>query len=48
VACGARPIVKEGPVEVSDGPNKGARVAYLRIHDGITLEFLQPPPTLGA
>jgi catechol 2,3-dioxygenase-like lactoylglutathione lyase family enzyme len=44
VACGARPVVPEGPVEVSHGPNTGARVAYLRIHDGITLELLQPPP----
>lgn len=43
VDCGARPIVSEGPVEVTHGPNKGARAAYLRIHDGITLEFLQPP-----
>lgn len=45
VACGARPVVADGPVEVSDGPNKGARVAYLRIHDGITLEFIQAPAT---
>jgi catechol 2,3-dioxygenase-like lactoylglutathione lyase family enzyme len=44
VACGARPIAPEGPVEVTHGPNTGARAAYLRIHDGITLEFLQPPP----
>lgn len=44
VACGARPIVPEGPVEVTHGPNTGARAAYLRIHDGITLEFLQAPP----
>ncbi len=44
VACGARPIVPEGPVEVTHGPNSGARAAYLRIHDGITLEFLQAPP----
>jgi catechol 2,3-dioxygenase-like lactoylglutathione lyase family enzyme len=45
VACGARPIVPEGPVEVTHGPNSGARAAYLRIHDGITLEFLQAPPS---
>jgi catechol 2,3-dioxygenase-like lactoylglutathione lyase family enzyme len=45
VACGARPIVQEGPVEVTHGPNSGARAAYLRIHDGITLEFLQAPPS---
>jgi catechol 2,3-dioxygenase-like lactoylglutathione lyase family enzyme len=42
VACGARPIVPEGPVDVDGGPNIGAKVAYLRIHDGITLEFFQP------
>ncbi len=44
VALGARPIVPEGPVEVDGGPNQGARAAYLRIHDGITLELFQPPP----
>ncbi len=44
VACGGRPIVPEGPIEVTHGPNTGARAAYLRIHDGITLEFLQAPP----
>jgi catechol 2,3-dioxygenase-like lactoylglutathione lyase family enzyme len=44
VACGARPIVPDGPIDVTDGPNRGARAAYLRIHDGITLEFFQPPP----
>jgi catechol 2,3-dioxygenase-like lactoylglutathione lyase family enzyme len=42
VAAGARPIVPEGPVEVDGGPNQGARAAYLRIHDGITLELFQP------
>jgi len=45
VACGARPVVAEGPVEVDGGPNKGARAAYLRIHDGITLELFQRPKT---
>lgn len=44
VSLGALPIVPEGPVEVTHGPNAGARVAYLRIHDGITLEFYQPAP----
>jgi len=43
VALGARPIVAEGPVDVDGGPNAGARAAYLRIHDGITLELFQPP-----
>jgi len=45
VACGARPIVPEGPVDIDGGPNIGAKVAYLRIHDGITLEFFQPRRT---
>lgn len=43
VACGARPISPEGPVDIDGGPNMGARAAYLRIHDGITLEIFQPP-----
>ena len=43
VAAGARPLVPEGPIEVDGGPNKGARAAYLRIHDGISLELFQPP-----
>ena len=43
VDCGAKPVSLEGPVEVDGGPNSGARVAYLRIHDGITLELFQPP-----
>jgi catechol 2,3-dioxygenase-like lactoylglutathione lyase family enzyme len=38
IECGATPVRRDGPVEVDDGPNKGARVAYLRIHDGVTLE----------
>lgn len=43
VGLGARPVVLEGPVDVDGGPNRGARAAYLRIHDGITLELFQPP-----
>jgi catechol 2,3-dioxygenase-like lactoylglutathione lyase family enzyme len=43
VSLGARPIVPEGPIDVTHGPNTGARAAYLRIHDGITLELFQPP-----
>lgn len=43
VALGARPIAPEGPVDVNAGPNAGARAAYLRVHDGITLELFQPP-----
>ena len=42
VSVGARPIVPDGPVDVDAGPNRGVRAAYLRIHDGITLELLQP------
>jgi catechol 2,3-dioxygenase-like lactoylglutathione lyase family enzyme len=44
VALGARPVVPAGPVDVDGGPNKGARVAYLRVHDGITLELIQSAP----
>lgn len=44
VQLGARPVRAGGPVDVDAGPNEGARVAYLRIHDGITLELFQPPP----
>ena len=43
VRCGARPITPEGPVHIDGGPNIGASAAYLRIHDGITLELFQPP-----
>lgn len=31
------------PTVVDQGPNKGARVAYLRDPDGITVEFIQKP-----
>jgi catechol 2,3-dioxygenase-like lactoylglutathione lyase family enzyme len=44
VECGATPVRREGPVAVDAGPNVGARAAYLRIHDGVTLELFQPPP----
>ncbi len=43
VACGARPVFPDGPVEIDGGPNAGARGSYLRIHDGITLELFQRP-----
>jgi catechol 2,3-dioxygenase-like lactoylglutathione lyase family enzyme len=46
VALGARPVVAEGPVAVDGGPNLGAKVAYLRVHDGITLELYQPARTI--
>jgi catechol 2,3-dioxygenase-like lactoylglutathione lyase family enzyme len=45
VSCGARPVSSEGPIEIDGGPNEGARVAYLRIHDGVTLEIFQPAET---
>jgi catechol 2,3-dioxygenase-like lactoylglutathione lyase family enzyme len=45
VDCGARPVSREGPVEIDHDPNIGARVAYLRIHNGITLELFQRPPS---
>jgi catechol 2,3-dioxygenase-like lactoylglutathione lyase family enzyme len=45
VACGARSVNAEGPVDIGQGPNKGARAVYLRIHDGVTLELFQPPRT---
>jgi catechol 2,3-dioxygenase-like lactoylglutathione lyase family enzyme len=48
VDCGAAPVRREGPVEVDNGPNRGARVAYLRIHDGVTLEVFQRPPAARA
>jgi catechol 2,3-dioxygenase-like lactoylglutathione lyase family enzyme len=43
VRCGARPISPNGPVAIDGGPNIGAQAAYLRIHDGITLELFQTP-----
>lgn len=43
VALGARPLRAAGPVTVDGGPNRGAQAAYLRIHDGISLELFEPP-----
>jgi catechol 2,3-dioxygenase-like lactoylglutathione lyase family enzyme len=43
VQLGARPVRAAGPVEIDAGPNRGARVAYLRVHDGISLELFQVP-----
>ncbi len=46
VDCGAR-AVSEQPIEVRVGPRAGARLAYLRDPDGVTIELLQvpsPPP----
>ena len=42
VRLGARPRSPSGPVRVDAGPNAGAVVAYLRVHDGISLELYQP------
>lgn len=42
LACGAR-AVGEGWVEVPAGPNAGARIAYLRDPDGVTIELFQSP-----
>jgi len=44
VALGAKPVVPAGPIDIDGGPNKGGRAAYLRIHDGATLEMIQPAP----
>jgi creatinine amidohydrolase/Fe(II)-dependent formamide hydrolase-like protein len=46
VACGARPVNPDGPVTLDGGPNKGAKVAYLRDPDGISLELFQLPAHL--
>jgi catechol 2,3-dioxygenase-like lactoylglutathione lyase family enzyme len=43
VELGARPVRADGPVTIDAGPNEGARAAYLRVHDGISLELFQPP-----
>ena len=32
------------PVTVDQGPNSGGKAVYLRDADGITIEFIQPPP----
>lgn len=42
VELGARPRSPDGPVRVDAGPNEGAVVAYLRVHDGISVELYQP------
>lgn len=42
VELGARPRSPSGPVRVDSGPNEGALVAYLRVHDGISVELYQP------
>ncbi len=42
VACGARAVSGDSPVDIDGGPNKGAKSGYLRIHDGVTLELFEP------
>lgn len=42
VACGARPV-SERPIDVAAGPRAGARLAYLRDPDGVTIELVQEP-----
>lgn len=43
IECGATPT-SPGAIEITEGPNQGAKGCYLRDPDGITLELLQPPP----
>jgi catechol 2,3-dioxygenase-like lactoylglutathione lyase family enzyme len=45
ISCGARLASSEGPIDIDGGSNEGARVAYLRIHGGATLEILRPAST---
>lgn len=42
LACGAEPV--GGPILVPAGPTAGARIAYLRDPDGVTIELVQPAP----
>jgi len=42
VACGAEPV-SERPIDVAAGPRAGARLAYLRDPDGVTIELVQEP-----
>jgi len=42
VACGARPV-SDRPIDVAAGPRAGARLAYLRDPDGVTVELVQDP-----
>lgn len=41
VACGAEAV--GGPITVAAGPRAGARLAYLRAPDGVTVELVQDP-----
>lgn len=42
LACGATPV-GDGWIEVPAGPNAGARIAYVRAPDGVTIELYQQP-----
>jgi catechol 2,3-dioxygenase-like lactoylglutathione lyase family enzyme len=42
VACGAGPVGAR-PIVVAAGPRAGARLAYLRDPDGVTIELVQEP-----
>ncbi len=46
LACGAEPV-GEGPIQVPAGASAGARIAYLRDPDGVTIELFQPPDAEG-
>ena len=41
LTCGARPV--GGPIDVGAGPLTGARIAYVRDPDGVTIELFQAP-----
>jgi len=43
IDSGATPT-SPGPVEITVGPNQGARACYLRDPNGITIELFQLPP----
>jgi catechol 2,3-dioxygenase-like lactoylglutathione lyase family enzyme len=42
IACGAHPV-SERPIDVAAGPRAGARLAYVRAPDGVTIELVQEP-----
>lgn len=44
LACGARAV--GGPIDVAAGPMAGARIAYVRDPDGVTIELFQAAKSL--
>lgn len=42
LACGAEPV-SPAPIDVAAGPRAGARLAYVRAPDGVTVELVQEP-----